>query len=120
MTYVTCAFRIAMAKILLEIPAKVLINDFLFRCREVKPDADLAKIKVIAEHTIRHLSGSKLARETTRIQQELETRWYASLDRGRPDFSIISKRWHDRMRLRGYRKIKTKLWNSRPAFWVRP
>ena len=46
------------------------------------------KIKDIIVQTIKYLKGDKTLREELRIGQELELRWYKSVENGNPDFGV--------------------------------
>jgi len=62
--------------------------DYLLRCRSIGCDVDL--IAETAQQTIRYLRGSSKIRNQLRPNQVLEKRWYTSLERGEPDYSVYA------------------------------
>lgn len=72
-----------------EKPREALRN-FLRRCSAAGV-ADLPALERVCEETVRHLKGGDEARAGTGAGQDLENRWYASLERGAPDFKVYDE-----------------------------
>lgn len=68
---------------------KTSLLRFLDACSAANFDA--RRIGRIARETIAHLRGSKMQREASAELQTLERRWYASLDVGKPDYSVYAE-----------------------------
>lgn len=73
---------------LLDLPPKLALRDFLWRCSKIR-SIDISKVGSIATETIRYLKAKPSEREMLHEAQELEMRWYASLrTAGDPDWSV--------------------------------
>lgn len=63
------------------------LETFLEMCERVL-GVNAEPLRAIATTTIRYLSSDAQGRQTLRINQELEKRWYASLDAHSPDWHV--------------------------------
>lgn len=66
-----------------------LISQFLRECSE-SGVSDIETIRRIALQTIAHLRGSPEQRNITEAEQQLQMRWYASLQGQEPDWSVYA------------------------------
>lgn len=64
-----------------------MFDSYLGLCTTV-PSADIDRIHDIATTTIKYLQASKHKRQFLRLNQELEHRWYAALERGAIDWTV--------------------------------
>lgn len=85
-----------MSKAMLEGPMTILearpkdaLQDFLTRLRE-REDVNVDFIADAAVKTIKYLRGTKEQREQLAEGQELEQRWYKSLESGVPDYGVYA------------------------------
>lgn len=77
-----------MNKPFLEKIRKEDLEDFMDILTEVEIEFDRDKFREIALNTLRYLNGKKELRDKLRYMQELENKWYASLENGRADYSV--------------------------------
>lgn len=63
-------------------------NEFISICKTLNMDFDVPKFESIALNTIKYINGDKGKRDELRYMQELENRWYKSIEDGLPDYSI--------------------------------
>ena len=54
---------------------------------------DRPKIRSLALDAVRYYKGDADVRSILRVQQEVEGRWYRSLDAGAPDYSVYDDEW---------------------------
>ena len=71
---------------ILDVSPRDSIREFLGICDRLGFDANL--IYGQAQAGLDHLRGSKIRRARTQVDRSLELRWYASIDEGKPDFSV--------------------------------
>lgn len=64
------------------------LNDFVETCKRVGLEFDEMKFVRIALDTLKYISGDKTKRDSLRHMQELENKWYESLEKGEADYSV--------------------------------
>jgi len=66
------------------------LEEFISVLKDIGAEFDSEKFKAIVSGTMKYVSGDRSVRESLRHIQELENRWYKSLDSGYPDFSVYN------------------------------
>lgn len=74
-------------------PTKELLEIFLreYSCYQ---KMDIVKAKILIEDSIRYYRGSFDKRKELSRLQSLENRWYESLDKGSPDYSVYTDKYY--------------------------
>ncbi len=60
---------------------------------QMDPNLDPSKAELLAQQAVQYYRGGASARSCQRPMQELEGRWYASLEQGAPDYSVYDDRY---------------------------
>lgn len=63
---------------------------YLRLVQEIQPTLDLTDLYRVAQAAVRYYRGDTKQRSVLVAQQRLETQWYASLQRGQPDYSVYN------------------------------
>lgn len=72
---------------------KGALHEYISACsKTIEIDANIATN--LAANAIKYYGGNKLARLELRLFQELENRWYASLEVGEPDYSVYKEPYY--------------------------
>lgn len=77
----------------LQIPPRKAIDSFLSDCSQLQA-GNIDLIREIALASIRYYTAGKKDKEKFRVNQDLENRWYQSLDMGIPDFGVYGSAYY--------------------------
>jgi|LakMenEpi03Aug12_release.lakeMendotaPanAssembly.Ray.scaffolds.fasta_scaffold95362_3 SAM-dependent methyltransferase len=64
------------------------LHEFIDLCKKIGIGIDEEKFESVVSNTMKYLNGDKGKRNELRCMQEIENRWYKSLENGSPDFSV--------------------------------
>jgi len=82
-----------MSDSILDIKQSILFDEYLNQLKTMGVK-DIDKIADTALHSIKYYSGSKYTRDKLKDMQRLENKWYASLKKGKADYSIYSDNFY--------------------------
>jgi 2-polyprenyl-3-methyl-5-hydroxy-6-metoxy-1,4-benzoquinol methylase len=75
---------------ILDVPPERAKWNWVQLVRDVAPDVDVKRVLAIADATIRYVRTKHEDRRWLEPMQALQARWYASLDRGDPDYGVYA------------------------------
>lgn len=72
---------------------KESLSEYLIECSKLISDFDIDKAYNLAINAIKYYNGDKSKREELRLFQDLENKWYDSLNNKSPDYSIYNEKY---------------------------
>jgi 2-polyprenyl-3-methyl-5-hydroxy-6-metoxy-1,4-benzoquinol methylase len=67
------------------------LQEFIEILKELNFEFEETKFKDIVNNTLKYINGDESKRNELRIIQDLENKWYNSLDNGQPDYSVYDE-----------------------------
>ena len=64
------------------------LREYLCLCKDFRPTLDLDQAERLASQAVRYYRSHKEGRSFLRANQEIEQRWYRSLENGSPDYTV--------------------------------